>query len=149
VELGPSGLANVAAVPAPVHRRLSVLRGTLAELLTDPAHCAAEGDFVSATLTDPVRPDAPMERLRARFPHTLSLTFEPIGAFSDPRSYTERVRGRADLDLAVEFVSYVRGAVAGPEESALLASAFQAVRVAADADPIVACGRAPAEVRSA
>ena len=38
-----------------------------------------ESAWVQATLTDDVRPLQAMERLRARFPHTLVLGFEPAG----------------------------------------------------------------------
>ncbi|MGQ0843984.1 MAG: exonuclease SbcCD subunit D [Sporichthyaceae bacterium] len=138
VELDASGLARVESVPAPVFRRLSTLRGTLAELLSAPAHAGQENDFVAATLTDVVRPEAPMDALRRRFPHALTMAFEPEGVAAEERSYAERVRGRGDVDLALDFVSLVRGAAAGAAEAALLGEAFEAVRVAEDRDPYAA-----------
>ncbi len=143
VELDGTGLRRVEFVPAPIHRRLSTVRGTLAALLADPTHAGAEADFVSVTLTDAARPDAPMDRLRTRFPHTLVLAWEPAGGAGDARSYTERLRGRSDLDLAVDFVSHVRGTPAEPAEARLLRQAFEAARVAEDAEspasvPVVA-----------
>lgn len=134
VELGAGGLRQVEFLPAPVYRRLSLLRGPLADLLADPLHAGVEQDFVSVTLTDPARPDAPMDRLRTRFPHALVLAWEPAGGVADLRGYAERIRGRSDLDLAVDFVSHVRGTPAEQAESALLAQAFEAVRVAEDAE---------------
>jgi len=141
VELGPTGLACVEQVPAPVHRRLSRLRGTLAELLTDPAHTGSEMDFVSVVLTDPTRPESGMDRLRARFPHALLLEWCPDGGAADGPGYRERVMGRSDVELALGFVEHVRGAVAQPEERALLEEAFEALRteLAADA-PTSAAG---------
>ncbi len=53
-----------------------------------------------------------MDKLRARFPHILTLEFRPAGATADPRGYRERVAGRDDLTVAAEFVSHVRGGVA-------------------------------------
>ncbi|MGQ0466414.1 MAG: exonuclease SbcCD subunit D [Sporichthyaceae bacterium] len=138
VELDATGLCRVESVPAPVFRRLGTLRGTLAELLADPAHAGLENDFVAATVTDAVRPEAPMDRLRARFPHALTLTFEPEGVATDERSYAERVRGRSDLDLALDFVTLVRGAAAEAAEAALLGQAFECVRIAEDQDPLAA-----------
>jgi exonuclease SbcD len=144
VELEATGPARVEFVAAPVHRRLSVVTGTLAELLTDSAHAAAEDDFVAVTLTDAARPDAPMERLRTRFPHVLTLAWEPVGAAGDERSYAERLRGRSDLDLAVDFVSHVRGTPAAPAEAALLRQAFEAVRVGEDQEsPVLPAVEAP------
>lgn len=138
VELDATGLARVESVPAPVFRRLATLRGTLAELLADPAHAERENDFVAATITDAVRPEAPMERLRARFLHALTLAFEPQGVAADERSYAERVRGRSDLDLALDFVTLVRGAAAEAAEAVLLGEAFESVRIAEDQDPFAA-----------
>lgn len=138
VEFGADGLSRVEFVEAPVARRLSAVRGTLADLLADPAFDAQGGDYVSATVTDPVRPAGAMERLRARFPHVLVLTWEPIGARVDARGYTERVRGRSDLDIATDFVAHVRGAAASEGEIVLLERAFEAVRVVEDADPFAA-----------
>jgi DNA repair protein SbcD/Mre11 len=140
VELGPSGLGTVEFVPAPAARRLSTIRGTLEVLLADPALEAQIGDFVAATLVDPVRPAAAMDRLRARFPHVLTLVWEPVGGLVDDRGYTERVRGRSDLDIAADFVAHVRGSAADPAEAGLLERAFEAVRIADDADPFAQPG---------
>ena len=140
VELGPSGLSTVQFVPAPGARRLSTIRGTLEVLLADPALEAQTGDFVSATLIDPVRPAAAMDRLRTRFPHVLTLVWEPVGGIVDDRGYTERVRGRSDTDVAADFVAHVRGSAADAAEAALLEQAFEAVRIVDDADPFAKPG---------
>jgi DNA repair protein SbcD/Mre11 len=141
LELGAEGLARVEQVPAPVARRLSVLRGTLAELLTDPAHAAVEGDFVSVTLTDAARPEAAMDRLRTRFPHTLVLAWDPAGAAEDERGYRQRLVGRSDVELAVDFVGHVRGTVAAAAETQLLADAFETVRRGGDSEESAATER--------
>jgi exonuclease SbcD len=67
VELGAAGLSSVRAVPAPVHRRLTALTGTLEDLLTSSAHTPYEQDFVALTLTDPVRPVDAMAALQRRY----------------------------------------------------------------------------------
>ena len=72
-----------------------------------------------------------MERLRARFPHTLMLTFAPEGAAIDEiRTYAERVHGRSDLDVGLGFVEHVRQRPADDVERHLLDEAFAAVRAA-------------------
>ncbi|MGX5657830.1 exonuclease SbcCD subunit D [Geodermatophilus nigrescens] len=120
VDLDGGGLAGVREVPLPLPRALTVLTGTLEELLADPAHAAAEEAFVSARLTDDVRPSDPMRRLRTRFPHCVHLEWSG-GGTSDGRSYQERLRGRGDLDVAGEFVAHVRGGVeaSAPERDLL------------------------------
>jgi exonuclease SbcD len=135
VELNAAGLSAVEFVPAPVSRKLSALTGTLDVLLADPALEPRTHDYVAVTVIDPVRPAAAMDRLRSRFPHVLTLTWEPVGGLRDDRGYSERVRGRSDLDVAADFVAHVRGSAAGTAEVELLAQAFEAVRIAEDADP--------------
>jgi exonuclease SbcD len=141
VELGADGLGHVVQVPAPAPRRLSLLRGSLTELLTDPAHAAVEGDFVSVTLTDAARPEAAMDRLRTRFPHTLVLAWEPADTAGDQRGYRQRLIGRTDVELAVDFVAHVRGTAAEPAETTLLEHAFEAVRRGADTEESVTTER--------
>jgi len=128
VDLDATGIAHVEQVPAPVHRRLSVLRGRLGDLLAAAAYAPYEDDFVSVTLTDPSRPEGAMDALRARFPHVLVLAFEPEGAGLDDRGYRARTAGRDDLAVAAEFVRHVSNAPPTPGEERLLASAFAAVR---------------------
>src|SRR3712207_2271546 len=132
VELDAGGLGGVRPVPLAVPRQLTVLSGTLEELLGAPEHAPVEEHFVSARLTDAVRPVDPMRQLRTRFPHCVHLEWTGSGAPTDGRSYQERLRGRADLEVVDEFVSHVRGADATTAERALLGRALaEAVRAEA------------------
>ncbi|SEG06285.1 Exodeoxyribonuclease I subunit D [Thermomonospora echinospora] len=116
-------------VAAPVPRRLGRLAGRLEELLADPAHEPLEDRWLHVTLTDGKRPQGAMERLRARFPHTLVLTFAPEGgAAADRRTWTERVRGRSETDIARDFLAEVTGADPAEAELALLGEAFEDCR---------------------
>ena len=128
VELNAEGIARAERVPAPTFRTLSLLRGRLADLLSSREYARYENDFVSVTLTDPSRPEAPMDALRTRFPHILVLAFEPEGAVSGAGCYRARVAGRDDQAIGEEFVQHVRNAPATGGERRLLADAFQAVR---------------------
>jgi DNA repair protein SbcD/Mre11 len=129
VELDATGIKRAERVPAPTYRRLSPLRGRLADLLGSSAYSQYEDDFVSVTLTDPSRPEGPMDALRTRFPHILVLTFEPApSGEADARSYRARVAGRDDHAIAEEFVRHVRNAPATDGERRLLTAAFEAVR---------------------
>lgn len=126
VELSTAGLVAVDRLEAPVPRPLAILRGRLDELVADPALADRESHYLSVTLTDPVRPREPMERLRSRFPHTLLLTFEPEGgAERGAASYAARIRGQDDLTLAAGFVEHVRGGAPSQPELALLTEAFE------------------------
>jgi exonuclease SbcD len=126
VELDASGVADVRAVPLPTPRRLTVLTGTLDELLADPGHVAVEQHFVSARLTDAVRPTDAMRRLQARFPHCVHLEWAGSVAGGDGRSYQDMLRGRSDMEVVGEFVSRVRTVPATPAERGLLGRALAA-----------------------
>jgi DNA repair protein SbcD/Mre11 len=128
VELDANGTKRAERVPAPTYRRLSLLRGRLADLLGSSAYTQFQQDFVSVTLTDPSRPEGPMDALRTRFPHILVLAFEPEGAVPDAGCYRARVAGRDDRAIAEEFVQHVRNAPATDGERRLLTDAFEAVR---------------------
>jgi exonuclease SbcD len=75
-----------------------------------------------------------MERLRARFPHTLMLAFDPDGAAPARGPVMPRVDGRSDLDIALGFVAEVRALEATTEEELLLQLACDSCRVNADRD---------------
>ena len=114
-------------VPAPVPRRLSVVRGSMAELLSSRAFSDLERDWLSVTLTDEARPEQAFERLVARFPHLLVLSFAPSGVAASRESYASRVRG-SDVEVASAFVAHVRGTPVSAAEASLLGEAFEAVR---------------------
>ncbi|GAA0421941.1 exonuclease SbcCD subunit D [Streptomyces luteireticuli] len=131
VELGADGGVTAERVDCPVPRPLARLRGRLDELLEDPALERHEESWTEVTLTDSVRPQEPMARLARRFPHVLSLVFEPDRAPEDAlASYAQRLRGRSDQQIAEDFVAHVRGGH-GPDERerAVLTEALDAVRV--------------------
>jgi exonuclease SbcD len=121
----------VETVPCPVPRPLAVLRGRLDALLSDARLAVHEDAWVQATLTDPVRPQDAMERLRRRFPHTAVLVFAPDLVEDDaPSSYAERIRGLGDADLVAGFVREVRGSAPAPAELGLVHEALSAGRLA-------------------
>ncbi|UBU10509.1 exonuclease SbcCD subunit D [Nonomuraea gerenzanensis] len=114
-------------VPAPVPRPVGRLRGELESLLTLPDYAAYENHWLQVVLTDAVRPKSAMDRLRARFPHTLALSFDPVGAA--PAAQPVRLSGRPEAEVALDFVREVRGEPAAPEEEDLLRQAIEASRV--------------------
>jgi DNA repair protein SbcD/Mre11 len=128
VELDGAGVARANQVPAPGFRKLSVLRGRLADLLGSAAYAGYQQDFLSVTLTDQGRPEGAMDALRARFPHILVLAFEPEGVAGDGCGYRARIAGRDDESIAAEFVRHVRNTPATEGERLLLADAFEAAR---------------------
>ncbi|MFE6840045.1 exonuclease SbcCD subunit D [Streptomyces sp. NPDC057705] len=130
----PAGAAPTVTrtdLPPELRLPLSRLTGRLQDLLTDPAHESLTGAWLHVTLTDTARPYEPMARLKQRFPHTLQLEHVPAHlpaqATTTP-TYSERLRGRGDLDITHDFITVVRGAEPTDEERALLQEAIDSSR---------------------
>ncbi len=130
VELDGTGAVHAERVDAPVPQALARIRGPLEQLLDDPALARHEESWVEATLTDAARPHEPMARLVKRYPHILSLVFDPDeGPARSLASYAQRLRGRSDQEIAEDFVEHVRsGRAADERERAELRSAIDEVR---------------------
>jgi DNA repair protein SbcD/Mre11 len=139
VDLGADGVTGTTFVEAPVPRRLSVVSGELETLLRDPRLGGAEDHWVQATLTDAVRPERPMERLRERFPHALVLGFAPAGE-PGPSVVAAAPGGRSDHEVALDFVAAMRGGPADEDESALLLRACYAWADDPEADLLLSAG---------
>ncbi|MFY1702976.1 exonuclease SbcCD subunit D [Micromonospora sp. WMMA1923] len=127
VDLDGGGLCGVEEVPAPVPRRMARLTGTVEELLNSPIYGAYEQCWVEATLTDRVRPVSPYERLKRRFPHLLKLVVPSVAVEVGSRTLAELDR-LAPVEVALDFVTEVRGRSADGDEVALLHRAFDELR---------------------
>lgn len=115
VDLDESGATSVERVELPVVRQLSKLEGALDELLTDTAHSGVEEHYISAALTDTVRPVDAMRRLQERFPFAVHVEWRrPEG--SAEGSYRDKVRGRTDRQIANAFLTDVRSEPSAREE---------------------------------
>ncbi|MEV4871764.1 exonuclease SbcCD subunit D [Streptomyces syringium] len=132
IDLDAGGALTAERLDCPVPRPLARIRGRLDDLLDDPRLERHEQAWVEATLTDAHRPQDPMARLARRFPHVVSLAFEPDRAPEDPlASYAQRLRGRTDRQITEDFVAHVRGGRgADAAEAAVLTTALDAVRLA-------------------
>jgi DNA repair protein SbcD/Mre11 len=131
LELDHDGLVGVERRELPVPRRLATVEGRLDELLAAPEYADVEDCYLSATLTDEVRPIDAMRRLQQRFSHAVHLEWKPAdGRANKPLRYSEVVRGRDDHALADGFVADCRGARPTDSERELLAEALRAVDVA-------------------
>ncbi|WP_436762480.1 exonuclease SbcCD subunit D [Streptosporangium sp. V21-05] len=128
VDLGPGGYEGAEFVEAPVPRPVSRLTGRIDDLLTAPEHARHEEHWLQVTLVDRIRPKGAMERLRARFPHTLALSFEPEGGVHETVTRA-RAAGRPEIDVALDFVREVRGEAADPAETRLLREAVEFSRM--------------------
>ena len=136
VDLPADGTPTVTrvALPADLNLPLARLTGRIEDLLTDPAHAALAEAWLHVTLTDTARPYEPMARLRRRFPKTLHLEHIPAvipAQATDTPTYSERLRGRSDLEITNDFLNAVRGTEPTEEEHALLQEAIDETRARA------------------
>ena len=131
IEADATGITGVSEVLWEAPRALAVLRGKLDHLLSAAEYDFAEAAYCQITLTDAQRPARAMEQLRARFPDTLVLGFDPEGASATTKaSYSSRIaESDDDLSICCGFLEHVRGRGADDAESVVLREALEAVRL--------------------
>jgi exonuclease SbcD len=135
-EIDAAGRVGTTALPTPVPRPLREVRGTLDSLLargeTDLADLA--GAWVKVVLTDTVRPPAPMERLREKWPHTLILDFAPEGQLTSSDADLERLASASDpVEICGLFVEFTSGGPADDAHRAVLRAAVETAQHAESA----------------
>ena len=129
VDIGAGGEVLVTPLATPVPRPLREVRGTLDELLAraDGDLVGLAGAWVKAVLTDAVRPSAPMERLREKWPHTIALDFQPEGGLIAPEADLSRLSRATDpVEICGLFVEYAGGGPPDAAERQVLADAVEA-----------------------
>jgi DNA repair protein SbcD/Mre11 len=133
-DIDAAGGVIVTLLPAPVPRPLREVRGDLADLLAraDGELADLAGAWVKAVLTDTVRPAAPMERLREKWPHTIALDFQPAGGLVPAAADLSRLARTTDpAQVCGLFVEYAGGAAPDAAEERVLAAAVEAAGLAA------------------
>lgn len=127
-ELDGAGQVTVTQLATPVPRPLREVRGRLDELLAKPADDLAEA-WVKVVLTDPVRPAAPMERLREKWPHTLVLDFDPDGGRPGADADLQRLAAATDpAEICGLFVEFTSGGPPDDAQRAVLRAAVEAAQ---------------------
>jgi len=127
VDIGAGGEVLVTPLATPVPRPLREVRGRLEELLARPDGDGLNEAWVKAVLTDAVRPAAPMERLREKWPHTIALDFQPEGGLASPEADLSRLARATDpVEICGLFVEYAGGGPPDAAERQVLADAVEA-----------------------
>ena len=133
-EIDGAGAVTTTKLAVPVPRALRLVRGTLEELLArnDPDLTEA---WVKVVLTDTVRPAAPMEQLRERWPHTLVLDFAPEGELPLTSTDLRKLAQTADpAEICGLFVEFTSGGLPDDDQRAVLADVIESVQHADAAD---------------
>jgi exonuclease SbcD len=125
VEVAGGKVVSTAELPVPVGRPVATLEGTMEALLTEPAHERVTDHWVAARLTDRAAQVEPLERLRARFPHAVSVRYcREAGAAGAGRVGTGLDGApRPVHEVVVAFLEEVSGRTAEPWERELVAEA--------------------------
>jgi exonuclease SbcD len=126
VDVPDSGPVLVTPVEIAQPRPMATLRGRLDDLLASPEHSSAEASWVRVTVTDRVRPDSLMDRVRSRFPHALQVFHDPEGAIDRGRGGTTVVSERDPRELGSDFISYVTKTVASDGEVDVFQAGYEA-----------------------
>ncbi len=130
-ELDGAGQVTVTQLAAPVPRPLREVRGRLDDLLDRAEDDLADlaGAWVKVVLTDPVRPAAPMERLREKWPHTLVLDFDPDGGLPGAAADLARLAAATDpVEICGLFVEFTSGGPPDGGQRAVLRAAVEAAQ---------------------
>ncbi len=127
IDLAADGGVTDTWLELPVVRPLATLTGRLEELLLGSGELS--GHYLAVVLTDEVRPLEPMRRLRARYPHALTVSWEPSISASTPVSRSPALANANDAEVLAEFLEQCRGCAATPTEQALLDESLAADRV--------------------
>jgi exonuclease SbcD len=119
-------IGDITIVPVPVGRKVVTLTGTLQGLLTDPAHERYTDRWVAARLADDTVQTQPMERLRSRFPHAVSLRYDnpATGAIVDFGTVGPPIEERSDEDVILQFLEEVRDRPPSGSERGLVLNAL-------------------------
>jgi exonuclease SbcD len=119
-EIDEAGAVTITLLPAPVPRPLRQVQGRLEDLLARADDGPAQA-WVKAVLTDTVRPAAPMERLREKWPNTLVLEFAPQSELPTTASDLRRLATTADpVEICEMFVEFTSGGRPDSEQRAVL-----------------------------
>ena len=107
VDIDPAGGVGVQLLATPVAHPMHEVTGTLQEILELQPGPPADS-WLRAVLTDVVRPVAPMDRLRERWPNTLTLEHRPVLDRTETVEDLERLRNTTDpVEVCAHFVEWV------------------------------------------
>jgi exonuclease SbcD len=127
VELGPGGSVQTDLVPVPQPRPMAQIEGPIADLLMLEEHDVHVGAWIKAIVTDPIRPELMVDRLRQRFPHLLSAQHLPEGRPIDlggvgPGTLVD------PIEVVLRFVADATGRDTTDDEKDLVRKYFESVR---------------------
>lgn len=121
-----AGYLHPQPIDIPVHRPIAVLRGTMDQLITDPDP-NNQASYCSITVTDDLRPDRMIPRLKTIYPYALIIQHE---SSLTPPSHTgvSAVSSRSDTEISLEFFELLGGAKLTDTERGIIQDTWEQVR---------------------
>lgn len=130
VDVPAEGPVEVTHVDIEQPRPMATLRGLLDDLLSDEAQARHEDNWVRVTVTDRVRPDSLMDRIKSRFPYALQVFHEPEGSVTSTKGGTTAVSERDPRELGADFIAYVTKVGASEREIDVFVEGYEAAEAA-------------------
>ena len=125
VDLAGDGTLSLEQVRLPVRRDVRSLRGTFAELLASPVDDDLAGAYLEVVLTDQESIINPVDRLRQKFPHLLSLRREETErTILGPAQGSTGIKTRQTSELFADFFADVKGTALNMPQTTELAAAL-------------------------
>ncbi len=133
VELDAAGTVTSERLPTPVPRALRQVRGRLDELLAtaDRDNSGLADSWLKVILTDAVRPESPMEKLRQVWPHTIALEFEPDVDLNSSTGLVPVSSVTDPADITADFYTHVTGSVPDDPTRTLIGQVVESTAVEA------------------
>ena len=123
IDLSPTGDAKVTEIPLDVGRRVTTVRGTMAELLDPTRHPDATERFVRAVVTDRETVLDARSRLKEVYPHVVEVRLEPDGAPEELTGLTTPVKATTPFEATMGFWTEIEGSEPDGELRDVLQSA--------------------------
>jgi DNA repair protein SbcD/Mre11 len=132
VDLGPGGEMSLQEVSLPIRRDVRRVRGLFDELLSRDVDAQLSEAYVEAILTDADPVFNPVDRLRGKFPHLLSLRREESErVVNGPSAGSSGIKVRSTADLFEDFFQDVSGHPVTQAQSGELAATLNDLERAA------------------
>lgn len=126
IDLEADGTFGLERIEIPQAVRMARIEGELEELINDPDLDDLKSAWLEITLTDRVRPDRPVDRLRSRFKGLIHPRFTAPSLAEIESPDSARIRKLDAKDVVTEFFRHIRGEGGEPDgpERAVIGRAF-------------------------
>lgn len=126
IELEADGETSAETIEVPQAVTMARVSDTLENLVTGSRYEGLRDTWLEVTVTDENRPDQPMERLRTRFDHVVSLRVKAALAETESGFDPVLIEKLDPREIVGRFFEYVRGEGHGldPEEESVIQRAF-------------------------